>query len=263
MIRIDHRLVQGEGVPLDPGRIPELTKMITGRPAFNGNPGVAAHLCRTRISPFSSRGNPAPAKSWWPGAVRPGASSAQDLPAPQLRRPDGVLGVQRALRARAGGLYGARYARPGKFRLAHGGSLFLDEVGDLPLAIQPRLLRAVEQGEIEPVGGDGAGRGGCTSGCRHQPGSAPAHCPGSLPPGPLRPTGSTGHPPAPFAGAADGHSVAGQPFRPGDGPALWPGAVPGVQRGGPASPCRNSPGQEMCGNSRTWSPGRCCSVMAA
>jgi DNA-binding NtrC family response regulator len=49
----------------------------------------------------------------------------------------------------------ARQARPGKFRLAHGGTLFLDEVGDLPLSVQPRLLRAVEQGEIEPVGGDG------------------------------------------------------------------------------------------------------------
>jgi two-component system response regulator HydG len=48
----------------------------------------------------------------------------------------------------------ARSSRPGKFRLAHGGTLFLDEVGNLPLAIQPRLLRAAEQGEIEPVGGD-------------------------------------------------------------------------------------------------------------
>jgi two-component system response regulator HydG len=48
----------------------------------------------------------------------------------------------------------ARGSRPGKFRLAHGGTLFLDEVGELPLSIQPKLLRAVEQGEIEPVGGD-------------------------------------------------------------------------------------------------------------
>ncbi len=48
----------------------------------------------------------------------------------------------------------ARNTRPGKFRLAHGGTLFLDEVGDLPLSIQAKLLRAVEQGEIEPVGGD-------------------------------------------------------------------------------------------------------------
>jgi transcriptional regulator with GAF, ATPase, and Fis domain len=48
----------------------------------------------------------------------------------------------------------ARGSRPGKFKLAHGGTLFLDEVGELPLSIQPKLLRAVEQGEIEPVGGD-------------------------------------------------------------------------------------------------------------
>ncbi|MFI5355684.1 MAG: sigma 54-interacting transcriptional regulator, partial [Desulfobaccales bacterium] len=44
--------------------------------------------------------------------------------------------------------------RPGKFQMAHGGTLFLDEVGDLPLSIQAKLLRAIEQGEIEPVGGD-------------------------------------------------------------------------------------------------------------
>ena len=48
----------------------------------------------------------------------------------------------------------ARGSRPGKFKLAHRGTLFLDEVGELPLSIQPKLLRAVEQGEIEPVGGD-------------------------------------------------------------------------------------------------------------
>jgi len=48
----------------------------------------------------------------------------------------------------------ARSSRAGKFRLAHRGTLFLDEIGELPLSIQPRLLRAVEQGEIEPVGGD-------------------------------------------------------------------------------------------------------------
>jgi two-component system response regulator HydG len=48
----------------------------------------------------------------------------------------------------------ARQTRCGKFKSAHRGTLFLDEVGDLPLSIQPRLLRAVEQGEIEPVGAD-------------------------------------------------------------------------------------------------------------
>jgi transcriptional regulator with GAF, ATPase, and Fis domain len=53
-----------------------------------------------------------------------------------------------------GAFTGANHTRPGKFKLAHGGNLFLDEVGELPLSIQAKLLRAVEQGEIEPVGGD-------------------------------------------------------------------------------------------------------------
>src|SRR5512140_3478663 len=57
---------------------------------------------------------------------------------------------------RLGAFTDARNNRPGKFRMAHGGTLFLDEVGELPLAIQAKLLRAVEQGEIEPVGGDQA-----------------------------------------------------------------------------------------------------------
>lgn len=46
-----------------------------------------------------------------------------------------------------------RYKK-GKFELAHQGALFLDEIGDLPLAVQPRLLRAVESGEIEPLGSE-------------------------------------------------------------------------------------------------------------
>jgi transcriptional regulator with GAF, ATPase, and Fis domain len=53
-----------------------------------------------------------------------------------------------------GAFTGAARNRLGRFRLAHGGTLFLDEVGDLPLSVQPRLLRALEQGEVEPVGGD-------------------------------------------------------------------------------------------------------------
>ncbi len=46
-----------------------------------------------------------------------------------------------------------RYKK-GKFESAHHGTLFLDEIGDLPLAVQPRLLRAVELGEIEPLGSE-------------------------------------------------------------------------------------------------------------
>ena len=43
--------------------------------------------------------------------------------------------------------------KPGKFELAHHGTMFLDEVGDLPLEMQPKLLRAIEEKEFERVGG--------------------------------------------------------------------------------------------------------------
>lgn len=53
-----------------------------------------------------------------------------------------------------GAFTGAVAKRKGYFREADGGTLFLDEIGDMPMDLQPSLLRATETGRITPVGGD-------------------------------------------------------------------------------------------------------------
>jgi two-component system, NtrC family, nitrogen regulation response regulator NtrX len=53
-----------------------------------------------------------------------------------------------------GAFTGAAGRHIGKFEQAEGGTLFLDEIGDMPLAMQAKLLRVLEEGEVERVGGD-------------------------------------------------------------------------------------------------------------
>ena len=53
---------------------------------------------------------------------------------------------------RKGSFTGAMTDSPGIIRAADGGTLFLDEIGDLPLDVQPKLLRFLQEGEVQPIG---------------------------------------------------------------------------------------------------------------
>jgi transcriptional regulator with GAF, ATPase, and Fis domain len=61
----------------------------------------------------------------------------------------------------AGAFTGAVKMRKGKFERAHGSTLFLDEVGDMPAAMQAKLLRVLQEGEVERVGGAQTSRSTC------------------------------------------------------------------------------------------------------
>ncbi|MBX3158156.1 MAG: nitric oxide reductase transcriptional regulator NorR [Deltaproteobacteria bacterium] len=83
-------------------------------------------------------------------------SSRRDAPLIQVNcaaLPDGVIESELFGHIR-GAFTGAVANRAGKFELAHGGTLFLDEIGELPLAAQAKLLRAIQEGEVQRVGTD-------------------------------------------------------------------------------------------------------------
>jgi DNA-binding NtrC family response regulator len=58
-----------------------------------------------------------------------------------------LLGYER------GAFTGAHRRKQGQFQLAHGGTLFLDEIGNVPLVVQPKLLRVLEERQVYPLGG--------------------------------------------------------------------------------------------------------------
>jgi two-component system response regulator HydG len=155
MIRIDHRVVQREGELSHRPPIPELTKIITADPQLKEILDRLPTYAKSDL-PILLTGEPGTGKELVARALcalgPDRRKTCQRLNCAALTE---SLACSELFGHVRGAFTDARQARPGKFRLAHGGTLFLDEVGDLPLSIQPRLLRAVEQGEIEPVGGDG------------------------------------------------------------------------------------------------------------
>ena len=154
MMGKDWQMVSGEATPPNPGQIrpsgriitryPPLQKILANLPVYArselpvllvGEPGTGKELVAEALWQLSPRGNQPFIRTNCATFLEPLATSE-------------LFGHLQ------GSFTDARRRRPGKFQVAHGGTLFLDEVGDLPLSVQPRLLRAVEQGDIEPVGAD-------------------------------------------------------------------------------------------------------------
>jgi anaerobic nitric oxide reductase transcription regulator len=137
-----------------PGFIPELTEIITDDPHLKRILGWLPIFAKSDL-PILLTGEPGTGKELVAEAIcalsQPWRPLCQKINCAVLTE---SLACSELFGHVRGAFTDARSSRPGKFKLAHGGTLFLDEVGDLPRSIQPKLLRAVEQGEIEPVGGD-------------------------------------------------------------------------------------------------------------
>ena len=104
-----------------------------------------------------------------------------------------------------GAFTGALAARKGKFELADGGTLFLDEIGDMSLKTQAKVLRALQEQRIEPVGGAGTVDGRRARDRRHQQEPRGGDPRRPLPRGPLLPAERDPVPRAAAARAARGH----------------------------------------------------------
>ncbi len=86
-----------------------------------------------------------------------GQRAKRSVPGPELCRDSGNPAGKRTVRPREGAFTGADRRRIGRFEQCNGGTLFLDEIGDMPLALQAKILRVLQEQTFERVGGSETG----------------------------------------------------------------------------------------------------------
>ena len=133
---------------------PVLAQIFTGFPRFQALlqqlPRLAATHLPVLITGEPGTGKELVAEALWTLSAR----SAQPFHRVNCALLGGELATSELFGHLQGSFTGAARTRLGKFQQAHRGTLLLDEVGDLDLAVQPRLLRVLERGEVEPLGSD-------------------------------------------------------------------------------------------------------------
>lgn len=152
--------------------------------------------------------------NWWRAPSTTTAVAPNSRSSPSIARHPQAPGASRAVRPQRGAFTGAAAQRVGKFEQSHGGTIFLDEIGDMSLPTQTKILRVLQDGSNFEEGGrqrDDSGRR--PDHCRHEPEGHRARG-GRAPVSrrPVLPAQRGAHPAAPASGTARRRTAAGRPF---------------------------------------------------
>ena len=135
--------------------------------------GTPSSAPRPPTPPCSSPARAAWARSWWPAPSTATASRKDEAfvqvncaAIPEELIESELFGHEK------GSFTGATEKQIGKFELAHKGTIFLDEVGDMSLRTQAKVLRVLQEGEVERIGSQKTIAGGRARDRRHQQGPA-------------------------------------------------------------------------------------------